>query len=264
MKSNTIKLSAVSSLHYFKLFYRSVLLIVAALFYVTDRIGSRNGLYQGLQKHRWLLLIIWIIYAVEMILRFFPSELESMGSQKQFSRNYQPSGRTELNLTSPWRTFAATAAWLALNGLFGLLFFRKIIDRDILVLISLAYGVCDMVCILFFCPFQTFILKNRCCTDCRIYNWDYAMMFTPLFFVRRSYAWSLLALSVALLIRWEITFFRHPERFSENTNAYLHCKNCTEKLCAHKKQLTSLWKQIEEYAAERIKRLKGVGGGGSQ
>lgn len=90
------------------------------------------------------------------------------------------------------------------------------------------------------------------------------MMFTPLFFVRRSYAWSLLALSVALLIRWEITFFRHPERFSENTNAYLHCKNCTEKLCAHKKQLTSLWKQIEEYAAERIKRLKGVGGGGSQ
>ena len=179
MKSNTIKLSAVSSLHYFKLFYRSVLLIVAALFYVTDRIGSRNGLYQGLQKHRWLLLIIWIIYAVEMILRFFPSELESMGSQKQFARNYQPSGRTELNLTSPWRTFAATAAWLALNGLFGLLFFRKIIDRDILVLISLAYGVCDMVCILFFCPFQTFILKNRCCTDCRIYNWDYAMMFTP-------------------------------------------------------------------------------------
>ena len=129
MKSNTIKLSAVSSLHYFKLFYRSVLLIVAALFYVTDRIGSRNGLYQGLQKHRWLLLIIWIIYAVEMILRFFPSELESMGSQKQFARNYQPSGRTELNLTSPWRTFAATAAWLALNGLFGLLFFRKIWTR---------------------------------------------------------------------------------------------------------------------------------------
>jgi hypothetical protein len=48
----------------------------------------------------------------------------------------------------------------------------------------------------------------------------------------------------------------HPERFSENTNDYLQCRNCSEKLCAHKKQLTSLWKQIEKYSSERIKRLK--------
>ena len=73
-------------------------------------------------------------------------------------------------------------------------------------------------CILFFCPFQTWFLKNKCCSTCRIYNWDYAMMFTPLFFVRRPYTWSLLVLSVALLARWEITFFRYPERFSEETN----------------------------------------------
>jgi hypothetical protein len=82
------------------------------------------------------------------------------------------------------------------------------------------------------------------------------MMFTPLFFVRKSYTWSLLVLSVALLIRWEITFYLHPERFSEKTNDYLQCKNCTEKLCVHKKQLNSLWKHIEEYSAERIRRLK--------
>ncbi len=51
------------------------------------------------------------------------------------------------------------------------------------------------------------------------------MMFTPLFFVRKTYTWSLLALSVALLVRWEITFFLHPERFSEETNDYLQCRN---------------------------------------
>ena len=28
------------------------------------------------------------------------------------------------------------------------------------------------------------------------------------------------------------------------------------KLCAHKKQLNQLWKQIEEYSTERIRRLK--------
>ena len=59
--------------------------------------------------------------------------------------------------------FWGAAAWFALNGAIGGLFFAGVIDRDILVLISLAYGVCDMVCILFFCPFQTWILKNRCC-----------------------------------------------------------------------------------------------------
>ena len=79
---------------------------------------------------------------------------------------------------------------------------------------------------------------------------------TPLFFVQKTYTWSLLALSVELLIRWEITFYGHPERFSEKTNEYLRCANCTEKLCTHKKQLQSLWKQIEKSTANRIKKLR--------
>ncbi len=99
-------------------------------------------------------------------------------------------------------------------------------------------------------------MKNKCCVNCRIYNWDYAMMFTPLFFVKRSYSWSLLALSLALLIRWEITFFNHPERFSANTNAYLQCSNCSEKLCAHKKQLQVLWRHIESYTRGRREKLE--------
>ena len=82
------------------------------------------------------------------------------------------------------------------------------------------------------------------------------MMFTPLFFVKTPYSWSLFALSLILLIRWEITFYHHPERFSEKTNDYLRCANCTEKLCSHKKQLHSLWKQVERQTAGRIKLLK--------
>ena len=119
-------------------------------------------------------------------------------------------------------------------------------DADILVLISLAYGVCDMVCILFFCPFQTFILKNRCCTDCRIYNWDYAMMFTPFLFLPHLYTWSLLGMSLILLARWEITYHLHPERFSIWTNAGMSCRTCKEKLCHHKKQLQGFWKKNKE------------------
>ena len=130
-----------------------------------------------------------------------------------------------------------------------------ILDDGIMLLLCCVYSVCDMVCILFFCPFQTLFLKNKCCGSCRIYNWDYAMMFTPLFFVGGLYSWSLLLMSVALLVRWEITFYRHPERFSENTNRYLECRNCTERLCVHKKQLRKLKKHIEEYTTNKLRSL---------
>ena len=131
-----------------------------------------------------------------------------------------------------------------------------ILDDGIMILLCSVYSVCDIVCILFFCPFQTWFMKNKCCSSCRIYNWDYAMMFTPLFFIRKSYTWSLLALSVALLARWEITFYKFPERFSEVTNGYLGCANCSEKLCSHKNQLKSLWDQIAAFTEQRLSKLR--------
>ena len=47
----------------------------------------------------------------------------------------------------------------------------------------------------------------------------------------------LIALALALFLRWEITLRVHPERFSENTNACLSCRHCEEKLCLHKRHL---------------------------
>ena len=186
-----------------------------------------------------LLVVVWVFFIVEMLLRFFPSRLESMGCQKQFARNYEPVGDGN-NLPvnqSGWVTALVAIGWIALNAVFGILYFLGVIDRGILILIAIAYSVCDIICILFFCPFQTWIMKNRCCTTCRIYNWDFAMMFTPYIFVFKLYTWSLLGMSLLLLVRWEMTHLLHPERFEESTNASLHCKNCQEKLCQHKTQL---------------------------
>ena len=82
-------------------------------------------------------------------------------------------------------------------------------------------------------------MKNRCCTTCRIYNWDYAMMFTPLLFIPNIYTWTLLGTALGLLLQWEIKRRRFPERFSPCSNEFLSCANCTEKLCRHKRQLRS-------------------------
>ncbi len=250
------RLTAVSGFHYFRLVYRSVLLILLLIRYVIYRIYDGSAVLDFLERRPLIISVIFVIFTLEMIFRFFPSRIESPGCQKQFASNYIKSGETQIAIPDNNSTVLVLLVWIGFNGIFGALYLAGIFDDGIMLLISCAYSVCDMICILFFCPFQTWFLKNKCCGTCRIYNWDYAMMFTPLFFVRREYTWSLLALSVALLIRWEVTVFRHPERFSENTNDYLLCKNCTEKLCHHKKQLITLRKHIEAFTAARIRALK--------
>ena len=238
-KIRKYKLSKISAMHYFKLVFRSALFIIALLTYIAIRVIGTGEYFGGLDKKPAILIFIWIVFVSEMILRFFPSKLESMGCQKQFSANYKPtktSGALPENISGK-TTFAIVAAWVALNGIIGVLFYTKIIDEGILLLISLAYSACDMICILFFCPFQTWFMKNKCCTTCRIYNWDYAMMFTPLVFTKSPFYWSILICAIILLIRWEITYKLYPERFSETTNKCLSCAECSEKLCHHKRQL---------------------------
>ena len=255
-KKQNRRITAVSFLHYTRLVYRSVLFVLLLISYIRFRLSGTGDVTAQLESQPVILTVTWAVFALEMTLRFFPSRYESPGCQKQFARNYIKSGRTDIKIPDNNSTVLVALIWIVFNGVFGALRMTGVLDDGVMILLSSAYSVCDMICILFFCPFETWFLKNKCCSVCRIYNWDYAMMFTPLFFVRRLYAWSLLALSVALLLRWEITFYRHPERFSEQTNDYLRCANCTEKLCAHKKQLKTLWRQIEEYTAERIQRLR--------
>ena len=240
--SKQIKLTSVSTFHYFRLVYRSLLLLAFLWLYLSCRLRGIPGsdIAEVLESRPAILMIIWIVFTVEMILRFFPSRLESPGCQKQFARNYVKTGSTNIDIQDNNAVMLVALIWVSFNAVFGALHMSGILDDGMMILLCLIYSVCDMICILFFCPFQTWFLKNKCCCTCRIYNWDYAMMFTPLFFVRKPYTWSLLVLSVALLARWEITFYRFPERFSEATNGYLGCKNCTEKLCTHKNQLKSL------------------------
>ena len=250
------RISIVSTLHYIRLVYRSVLFIILLISYVRFRLYSGETITERVEKTPFILYVTWAVFAIEMTMRFFPSKYESPGCQKQFACNYIKTGKTDITIPDNNATVLVALIWIIFNGIFGALHMSGFLDDGIMILLCSLYSVCDIICILFFCPFQSWFMKNKCCSVCRIYNWDYAMMFTPLFFVRRKYTWSLLALSVALLIRWEVTFYLHPERFSEKTNDYLQCRNCTEKLCDHKKQLRSLWQQIEEYSIERIRRLK--------
>lgn len=247
MSNKKRRISIISLFHYFKLVFRSALFISVLVIYIVHRVTDSLPPFGEILKRPPILAFIWIIFVVEMILRFFPSShIESMGCQKQFKRNFIPTEETNPGLNS-WRsTLAVAIAWVILNGVIGVLYYTDIIDAPILIIISLAYSVCDMICILFFCPFQTWFMKNKCCGSCRIYNWDYAMMFTPLVFIPDPFTWSLLGISLALLVTWEVLIRVFPERFSERTNHALSCANCKEKLCHHKVQLRHFLKKNNE------------------
>ena len=88
------------------------------------------------------------------------------------------------------------------------------------------------------------------------------MMFTPLIFIIvdredngflvNPFALMLVLTSLVLLIKWELTYRMHPERFSDVTNLSIRCENCTEKLCSHKKQLQKLLRKSRELLRQKI------------
>lgn len=263
------KLTPISLYHYYKLIGRTVLLGLIVVEYIFCLINDVQFFMP--KEFRWDILkwVVWAFYMVEMFLRLFPSRLESMGCQKQFSRNYRPKkvnnqipaeflekhGGDYIKARNDWSRqdrkrgrLVVLAAWIALNAVIGGLFFARIIDQGIMMIISMCYAVCDMICILFFCPFQTWFMKNRCCARCYIYNWDYIMMFTPLIFVRTFYTHTLVGLALIVLIQWEIRLRVTPQRFNPKMNDALACKNCTEKLCKHKKQLQGFILKLEQEA----------------
>lgn len=256
MKNKRPKMSPIVTLHYVKLVYRSVLFAAALIVYVYNRIRNTDTYFSGFENNELFLSCVWLVFVVEMILRFFPSRLESMGCQKQFRKNYKPTdfslGENERIVPQSKRTtFAVAAAWIALNSISTVAYLVGWIDAGIMILISLAYSVCDIICILYFCPFQTWFMKNKCCGSCRIYNWDYAMMFTPLIFIPNFFAKTLFGIAFVLLIQWEVLYHKFPERFTEKTNCSLSCAMCEEKLCQQKSQLRTFLKKHRQLIADR-------------
>ena len=258
MEKKKKKISLISKLNYFRLFYRSALMIGCITWYIIARVRGVAFFDRNDVAAMIIVGFITLSFAIEMLERFFPAKTSSMGSQKQFARNYRPSGETKPELMSWKRTLVVFLSWVALNAVFAVLYFTHVIDEGALCIISAFYTISDLICILFFCPFQTWMMKNRCCTTCRIYNWDFAMMFTPLIFlvvvkegdnyVPNAFAILLVSMSLLLLLRWEVTYKMHPERFSDKTNLSMRCVNCKEKLCSHKKQLQKLLRDSAELA----------------
>lgn len=224
--------------HYIKLFIRLFAFIILFVTYINK---GNSFIMNHLKNDYLLLIIIWIIMFIEIAIRAVNLGLESMGCQKIFKKNYV---KEDLEIDDKtiikhkkYSPFIIVGICLGLNAIYAPLYFNGIIDNSILMLISLFYSVCDVICVLFYCPFQQWFMKNKCCVSCRIYNWDYALILSPLVFIFNAYTISLIIISLIIVVQWEITYKLHPERFSEKTNRKLQCRYCDERLCQYKRLL---------------------------
>ncbi|MCR4909263.1 MAG: hypothetical protein K5985_10580 [Lachnospiraceae bacterium] len=205
-----------------------------------------------------MLHLLWALWVWDMLCQLFPlTKHIALGSRKHFPGTFVPAEKlpeTEAGQANAgtYRAVLKKAAgrasraalrvaliWCA--GLIVLFFLYRfgLISRAHIFLICLLFYVCDLICVVIWCPFRV-IMGNRCCTDCRIFNWDHLMMFSVFFPVPSFFTTSLLLLSIAVCALWEIRFFRHPERFFEKTNRSLRCENCSDRLCGGKRKVKVL------------------------
>lgn len=123
--------------------------------------------------------------------------------------------------------------WLLVAIIISILRYLDILSNPLLLIGSCLFYIGDVVCILFWCPFREVLMKNRCCTQCRIYNWDTMMLILPIVFIPGFYSYSLFLLALINVGIWEITGLVHPERYCPISNANLQCMNCKGELgCA--------------------------------
>ena len=182
--------------------------------------------------------VLWLIWVVDMILQIIPVKNKvALGSQKLFANRFRPI-REKINykalknyvVSTTNAAYKVMLIWVFLIAVIGCLYYADVINKLWLFMISVFFYVCDLICVLIWCPFRL-IMKNKCCTTCRIFNWDHLMMFSPLIFVGGFFAISLVSMAFMAWLIWELCVMLYPERFWEMTNLSLQCCECTDKLC---------------------------------
>lgn len=218
--------------------FRATIFIVVLTIYIIDKplldftsVWSKTHIFSPTR-------IFYLVILIEMFIQVNPRSKISRGCLKQFKRYYKKNDivydKKELMNTIHQKNRGAIkvlVVWVAFNLVFGVLYFKKIIGVEEIMLLCAAYYLCDLICVIFFCPFQKFLMKNRCCVTCRIFAWGHPMLTTPLIFVKHFYSWSLFGFALCVAARWEYTFYKHPERFLETINVNLNCINCIDKMC---------------------------------
>lgn len=231
-----------------KLIIRIVIVTAVAVTYFMHRDILNNVLTQpALESLKdvqyWPFITLWALLMAMMARHLLPPRVFTMALLKQkeerldLDPNYKKERLLQYVQKQNVKAWYVMLIWVLFNGVIGMLYLSGILQVADMFLFTTFFFLCDYICILFYCPFQTHIMHNKCCVNCRIYDWGHFMMFTPMLFVKHFFSWTLFWMALVVLIHWEIVYARHPERFWQGSNRNLRCTGCRDKSCQIKKML---------------------------
>ena len=117
--------------------------------------------------------VLWATFMIIMLSHIFPGTFHTMALKKADKETYrEEKGYSELDMLRfvqdmNRKAWIVMLVWLVGNGVLGLLYLLSVLDRSDLLMFTVFFFLCDYICILIFCPFQTCIMKNKCCVNCR-------------------------------------------------------------------------------------------------
>ncbi len=98
MKKEKKNLSKISRMDFIKLFFRSLLFVVVFFLYIYNRTRGVEGFLEFLNRQPLVVFLVWLVFVIEMFLRFFPSKMESLDAKSSFI-SFLESGRNIHNLS---------------------------------------------------------------------------------------------------------------------------------------------------------------------
>ncbi len=229
-----------------KLVLRLFVFVLITVLYIWRREWLMERAFQPVRLGITPVHILWVVFMAIMISHLIPFDFSTMALKKARKKQYQePKQYDRIKMyeyiqEQNERAWYVLLVWMSLNGVIAILYLSNILVESDLIYLSVCFFLSDYICILFFCPFQSKIMHNKCCVNCRIFDWGHFMMFTPMLFIRNFFTWSLFFTSLVVLIHWEVRYAKHPERYWEGSNQNLRCSDCKDKTCQFKTSLADL------------------------
>lgn len=185
-----------------------------------------------------LFFLYFIVDSFEVILPVFNRSIYSSKMQKRTYIEVEEYDINSVKHLAKEDNKQATIIFVLYSALIisiGLMFlYIDILGAWFIYLTFFALNFSDYFCIMIWCPFRSWFLKNSCCNTCRISNWDRIMKFSILIFIPNIYTITIFAIGSLIFLYWEYQHFVHPERFYRVSNKLLWCSNCDKITCGKK------------------------------
>ena len=189
----------------------------------------------------WLFPLFFLYFIVDsfsVMVPIFNNDIYSSKMQKRTYKAVEGYNEDKLKDQIKHNNIMSLVIFLLYFGMIALIgvsfIYFEWFTRPYLYLVFFALNFADYFCIMLWCPFRNWFLKNSCCNTCRISNWDRIMKFSILIFIPNIYTITIFVIGVLIFFYWEYQHLTHPERFYRISNKTLWCTNCDKVTCGKK------------------------------